>query len=84
VIKGQSAIENPDIALPDAGAFSYHRRPALAAGGRKGRLLTEVVDVAVSFATFEAAGCRERTVRDPTVFHQFRWGIRFLHPASSL
>jgi len=49
----------------------------LAAG--EGRLLTELVDVAVSFATLEAAGSREGTVSNSTVLNQRWWSIRFLH-----
>jgi hypothetical protein len=50
----------------------------LAAG--EGRLLTELVDVAINLATLEATGSREGTVSNSTVLYQ-RWrSIRFLHP----
>lgn len=41
-----------------------------ARGGRDGGLLTEVIDVAVRRAAFEAAGRSERTVRDASVLDE--------------
>jgi hypothetical protein len=62
--------ESPDTAFADAGAFPAIAAGLAAASRRIGGLLTEVIDVAVRLAAFEAAGRSERTVRNSSVFDE--------------
>ena len=74
-----SDVESPDTALADAGAFATVAGFLTAGGDRQGRLLTEIVDMAVYRASLNAPRRLERTVGDATIFQKLWCYVPFPH-----